>query len=110
MAAGYDHDHQTDRVRAALCDSHNTGLGFVGDAPASLRAVADWLETADLGFDYIDWKRAQDRRYGASHVEENRARCSTWYYAHIEERRAYDAEHKEHKRAYDAARRAKPIC
>jgi hypothetical protein len=52
MAHGYDHDHDTDQVRAPLCKHHNVVLRDVGDTAASLRAVADWIETASMGFTY----------------------------------------------------------
>jgi hypothetical protein len=40
---------------------HNSGLGHVGDTPQALRAVADWLEQADLGFTFAEWIRQQSR-------------------------------------------------
>ena len=59
MAQGYDHDHETDIVRAALCTKHNSSLGGVGDSPASLRVVADWLEGANKGFTFSEATRAR---------------------------------------------------
>lgn len=39
-----DHDHSTGKIRGLLCFSCNVILGHVDDSPASLRALADYLE------------------------------------------------------------------
>jgi hypothetical protein len=67
MANGYDHDHTTGRVRAALCAVHNNVLEACGDQASTLRAVADWLECADMGFEYIDYRRWAWRIRSALH-------------------------------------------
>jgi hypothetical protein len=41
-----DHDHDTGRVRGVLCKHCNTALGYARDDPATLRALADYLERA----------------------------------------------------------------
>lgn len=57
MAYGYDHNHDTDVVRAALCGKHNAALGTCGDQPESLRVLASWLETANMGFTYGEYRK-----------------------------------------------------
>jgi len=64
IAAVYDHDHATDRVRAPLCRHHNAVLRSAGDTSASLRAVAVWLDNADMGFTYTDAERFLNRMRG----------------------------------------------
>ena len=39
-----DHDHETGRIRAALCHNCNLALGHVKDDPDRLRALAEYLE------------------------------------------------------------------
>jgi hypothetical protein len=39
-----DHDHKTGRVRALMCSPCNTVLGLVAESPATLRALAHFLE------------------------------------------------------------------
>ena len=83
MAGGYDHDHETDRVRAALCQHHNATLGASGDTPESLRTVADWLESANMGFTYVDaqrsMRRVSNRRWQADHPDRVRAHHAKTY-------------------------------
>ena len=75
QAHGYDHDHNTDIVRFALCQHHNSILGQIGDLPATLRALADWLECADKGFTYHQYRSGRDRlRDHDSHNEQRRVR------------------------------------
>lgn len=39
-----DHDHKTNKVRGALCNTHNTTLGKFGEDPDMLRKAIRWLE------------------------------------------------------------------
>jgi hypothetical protein len=41
-----DHDHTTGRIRGILCHKCNLAAGHMGDSPARLRALADYLEAA----------------------------------------------------------------
>ena len=41
-----DHDHNTGIIRGLLCDRCNRAIGLVDD-PASLRALADYIESAN---------------------------------------------------------------
>jgi hypothetical protein len=43
-AAAIDHDHETGAVRALLCNSCNSILGFAGESPRILRQAALYLE------------------------------------------------------------------
>ncbi len=46
-----DHCHKGGHVRALLCSRCNVILGWVGENPAILRSLADWIEqqTAQVG-------------------------------------------------------------
>lgn len=39
-----DHCHDSGEIRALLCGTCNTGIGFMGEDPTRLRAAADYLE------------------------------------------------------------------
>ena len=39
----YDHDHDTGEFRGFLCQSHNTGLGKLGDNLAGLMCAVQYL-------------------------------------------------------------------
>jgi hypothetical protein len=41
-----DHDHETGLIRGLLCNKCNRAIGLVDD-PASLRALADYIESAN---------------------------------------------------------------
>jgi hypothetical protein len=94
MAVGWDHDHDTQQVRASLCRVHNSAIGALGDSPASLRAVADWLESADMGFTYPAAMRAYNAAWHAAHPEARR----NYRVSHLEQIRAHDRERKRIRR------------
>jgi hypothetical protein len=39
-----DHDHNTGKIRALLCDRCNRGIGYFNEDPALIRESADYLE------------------------------------------------------------------
>lgn len=41
-----DHNHETGTIRGLLCQNCNRGLGLLGDDPALMRALADYVESA----------------------------------------------------------------
>jgi hypothetical protein len=41
-----DHDHKTGKFRGLICEACNFGIGQCKDSPATLRAAADYLESA----------------------------------------------------------------
>ena len=43
-----DHDHETDLVRALLCERCNLALGLLRDDPSLMRAAADYVEVHQL--------------------------------------------------------------
>ena len=83
MANGYDHDHETGRVRSALCSHHNAVLRSAGDTSVSLRTVADWLENADMGFSYneayLARKRVANAKWEAANIDTRSARNAANY-------------------------------
>ena len=44
-----DHDHGTGRVRGLLCGRCNTALGLLGDDPALIRLLLDYLTSKATG-------------------------------------------------------------
>jgi hypothetical protein len=48
-----DHDHETGRVRALLCDRCNRGIGLLDEEPARLRAAADYIDKHNLTRDEL---------------------------------------------------------
>jgi hypothetical protein len=38
-----DHDHDSDKVRGVLCDTHNRALGMLGDTRESIERVLSYL-------------------------------------------------------------------
>jgi len=45
---GIDHDHSDGRIRGALCNNCNRGIGHLKDSVASLRAAIEYLEASNL--------------------------------------------------------------
>ncbi len=43
-----DHDHETDLVRALLCERCNLALGLLRDDPSLIRAAADYVELHEI--------------------------------------------------------------
>ena len=41
-----DHDHETGKVRGLICNSHNLGLGKIGDTLAAAVALAKYLKNS----------------------------------------------------------------
>jgi len=105
-ANGFDHDHLTDIVRAALCSHHNAMLADAGDQPTSLRKLADWLECANLGFLYSEhvWARGHTPEYMATKARQERDKRMNdpefrdQYNAQRRERNATDPEYRERNR------------
>ena len=46
----WDHDHITGKFRGWLCNGCNSALGFAYDDPATLRALAEYLEQRKEAF------------------------------------------------------------
>jgi hypothetical protein len=44
-----DHDHSSGKVRGLLCNSCNSGIGFLGDDDAGVKKALDYLKAADTG-------------------------------------------------------------
>jgi hypothetical protein len=77
MAAGYDHDHETDVVRLALCAHHNSTIKSCGDTASTLRQLADVIESADMGFTYTEYRRQYN--VAVHRRESQRLRRRQWW-------------------------------
>ena len=103
MASAYDHDHDTDIVRAALCVRHNWVIGLCGDQWDTMQTVVDWLQCANLGFVYSEWtrqrKRVAKRKYHVGHREQKRTSAAKYRATHAEQERVRHANYYRSRRA-----------